>query len=79
LGNYQEAVDAYKIGLEKEPNNSSIKQSLAAAEAKLNESSNVSRSASTPAFPGSGAGGMPDFASMMSDPNFMNMGIFGFI
>jgi small glutamine-rich tetratricopeptide repeat-containing protein alpha len=35
LGNYENAVDAYTLGLEKEPNNASIKQSLAAAQQKV--------------------------------------------
>ena len=79
LGNYKDSVEAYKKGLEMEPNNNSIKQSLAAAEAKMNESSVTNTSRSTPApaaagFPGMG-GNMPDFSSMMNDPNFMNMGI----
>ena len=79
LGNYKDSVEAYKKGLEMEPNNNSIKQSLAAAEAKVGELATTSRSAPAPAaggFPGMGAGGMPDFSSMMSDPNFMNMGKF---
>jgi small glutamine-rich tetratricopeptide repeat-containing protein alpha len=74
LGNFDEAVDAYKKGLEKEPENANLKQSLAAAEAKLNESS-VTRDAPR-GMPTGMPSGMPDFASMMNDPNFMNMGIF---
>jgi small glutamine-rich tetratricopeptide repeat-containing protein alpha len=69
LGNYKEAVDAYRKGVEKEPQNANLKQSLAAAEAKMNETSPIQTGRSGP-----GGGGMPDFGSMMSDPNFMNMG-----
>ena len=76
LGNYKDSVAAYKKGLQMEPNNNSIKQSLAAAETKLAEtSSSTTASRSAPAasgFPGMG-GGMPDFSAMMQDPNFMNM------
>jgi small glutamine-rich tetratricopeptide repeat-containing protein alpha len=68
LGNYQEAITAYEKGLEKEPTNANLKQSLAAAQAKWNETS-PSTSRAAPA-----TGGMPDLGSMMNDPNFMNMG-----
>jgi small glutamine-rich tetratricopeptide repeat-containing protein alpha len=69
LGNYQEAISAYEKGLDKEPTNANLKQSLAAAQAKWNESS----PSSSRAAPSNG--GVPDFGSMMNDPNFMNMGI----
>ncbi|KAJ3304288.1 hypothetical protein HDV03_002903 [Kappamyces sp. JEL0829] len=76
LGNYENAVDAYTLGLEKEPNNASIKQSLAAAKSKVQSSSVSAPGASRGA--GGAPGGMPnlagmDFAAMMRDPNIMNM------
>ncbi|KAJ3260303.1 hypothetical protein HK103_000938 [Boothiomyces macroporosus] len=72
LGNYQAAVDAYTKGSEMEPNNASIKQSLAAAQQKLGS---VSRQAADPvgSSPFGGMGGMPDISQMMNDPNIMNM------
>ncbi|KAJ3277146.1 hypothetical protein HDV01_000198 [Terramyces sp. JEL0728] len=72
LGNYQAAVDAYSKGSEMEPNNASIKQSLAAAQQKLGS---VARQAADPvgSTPFGGMGGMPDISQMMSDPNIMNM------
>jgi small glutamine-rich tetratricopeptide repeat-containing protein alpha len=76
LGSFKEAVEAYEKGLDKDPNNQSLKQSLAAAKAKLNETAPVSRNAGGAAggMPGfGGMGGMPDFSKMASDPNFMKM------
>ncbi|KAJ3325907.1 hypothetical protein HDV06_002292 [Boothiomyces sp. JEL0866] len=72
LGNYQAAVDAYTKGSEMEPNNASIKQSLAAAQQKLGS---VARQAADPvgSSPFGGMGGMPDISQMMNDPNIMNM------
>jgi small glutamine-rich tetratricopeptide repeat-containing protein alpha len=75
LGNYSAAVDAYKRGLEKDPNNASLKQSLAAAEQKNATSVATSDSNKSNSSGGGNPFGGMDFASMMSDPNFMNMGI----
>ncbi|KAI8854405.1 hypothetical protein BC829DRAFT_379888 [Chytridium lagenaria] len=78
LGDFKEAVDAYERGLRLDPGNQSMKQSLAAARNKLDEAGGVTRdvdsSESAGGFPGmpGGAGGM-DFASMLSNPNFMSM------
>jgi hypothetical protein len=81
LGNFADAVDAYERGLRLDPSNASMKQSLAAAQQKLDETDGaVSRDAGAG---GAGVGGIPglgggpggmDFASMLSNPNFMNMG-----
>ncbi|KAJ3406263.1 hypothetical protein HDU80_011614 [Chytriomyces hyalinus] len=82
LGNFAEAVESYESGLRLDPGNAAMKQSLASAKARLAESgvegaSSSKKSAPANPFaggmPGMGAGGMPDFASMMSDPNFMKM------
>jgi hypothetical protein len=52
-----------------------MKQSLATAQIKLNEASSVTAGAgAAPATPGMGGMGGMDFASMMSNPNFMQMG-----
>ncbi|KAI8909650.1 hypothetical protein EDD86DRAFT_205953 [Gorgonomyces haynaldii] len=61
LGNYKEAVEAYENGLKLEPTNQSMKQSLAAAQQKAGI---VSEKA---------APQTPDLASMMANPNLMNM------
>ncbi|KAJ3281704.1 hypothetical protein HDU79_010544 [Rhizoclosmatium sp. JEL0117] len=80
LGNYAEAVEAYEMGLNLDPTNAAMKQSLAAAKDKVggvaasSSSSKKSAPAGNPfAGLGGGAGGMPDLASMMSNPEFMNM------
>jgi len=82
LGNFENAVDAYSKGLEKEPNNASIKQSLAAAKQKASEATSVRAPAPAagdmsqmPAgFPPGGMGGLPpNLANMMKDPNIMKM------
>ncbi|TPX57793.1 hypothetical protein PhCBS80983_g03579 [Powellomyces hirtus] len=71
LSKYQEAIDACDEGLRLEPGNASLKQTKTAAEQKMEDNRAPSRDAPT-ATPRSG-GGMPDFASMMSNPNFMQM------
>lgn len=73
LGRYENAVDAYQLGLEKEPSNPSIKQSLAAAKQKVQEKGSVSASPKGNAPGGMPAGIPPNFASMMQDPNIMRM------
>ncbi|KAJ3291121.1 hypothetical protein HK104_006325 [Borealophlyctis nickersoniae] len=81
LGKHQEAVDAYQSGLRLEPTNEVFRTSLSRAEAKLKDSNKPAapRSAGGPgASAGAGAGGMPglgnmDFASMLNNPNFMQM------
>jgi small glutamine-rich tetratricopeptide repeat-containing protein alpha len=72
LGNFSEAVDAYERGLQLEPGNQSMKQSLASAKQRLEEKDSVSSSSRAAPAGAGGLGGM-DFASMMSNPNFMNM------
>ncbi|KAJ3064444.1 hypothetical protein HDU98_012157 [Podochytrium sp. JEL0797] len=74
LGSFPEAIEAYEIGLNLDPANAAMKQSLAAAQAKVGSvaSSSSSRSPAGP-FGGMGGGGMPDIASMMSNPEFMSM------
>lgn len=80
LGNYTEAVEAYEKGLELDPGNQSMKQSLSAAQAKAPKEENVLER-TAPADPMAGLGGMPgmggpggmDFASMMNNPAFMSM------
>ncbi|KAJ3369931.1 hypothetical protein HDU91_006731 [Kappamyces sp. JEL0680] len=80
LGNYENAVDAYTLGLEKvpstmltvqEPNNASIKQSLAAAKSKANMLNNPALAQMMSGA--GGAGGMPDIASMMANPAIAEM------
>ncbi|KAJ3333440.1 hypothetical protein HDU76_008062 [Blyttiomyces sp. JEL0837] len=77
LGNFAEAVDSYERGLRLDPGNQSMKQSLSAARQKLDESAGAptSRDAGLGAGLGGGGGGPGglDFASMLSNPNFMNM------
>ncbi|KAJ3218844.1 Adenylate kinase 7 [Dinochytrium kinnereticum] len=76
LGEFSDAVDAYERGLRLDPGNQTMKQSLAAAKQKMDETSGVRGGADDamggmPGLPG-GAGGL-DFASMLSNPNFMSM------
>ncbi|KAJ3102300.1 Adenylate kinase 7 [Phlyctochytrium planicorne] len=80
LGKFAEAVDSYDRGLRLDPGNASMKQSQAAAQQKLNETTGgVSRSggsedaAGAGGLPGMGGPGGMDFASMLSNPNFMSM------
>ncbi|KAF9145845.1 hypothetical protein BG015_011775 [Linnemannia schmuckeri] len=83
-----EAVTAYEKGLTLEPNNATMKSSLATARTKArdNEVTPSPRSGGAGAgaggmpagFPdlsalGGGAGGMPDLASLMANPALMNM------
>ncbi|KND03016.1 uncharacterized protein SPPG_02087 [Spizellomyces punctatus DAOM BR117] len=68
LGKYREAKEACEEGLKLDPANTSMQQTLNAAEQKLNADTPVR---STGAAPRPGAGF--DFASMMSNPNFMQM------
>lgn len=75
LNKFNDAVDAYKKGLELDPENATLKNSLATATAKANASS-VERSAEpSPAsgLPNLGAGGMPDLGSLLNNPALMNM------
>lgn len=68
-------IYAFK-GLEIEPENATMKQSLATTRAKLDEVSQVvdqAAPAATNGMPGMGGMGGMDFASMMSNPNFMSM------
>jgi small glutamine-rich tetratricopeptide repeat-containing protein alpha len=67
LGKYAEAVKAYENGLVVEPGNSAMIQALASAKEKS------TRSAVSPAAGASGGQGGFDLASMMSNPEFMNM------
>ncbi|KAI9106154.1 hypothetical protein DFS34DRAFT_602409 [Phlyctochytrium arcticum] len=70
LGKLKEAKQACQDGLKLDSTNASMRQTLSAIEAKENEDAPV-RSSPTP---GAGApGGGFDFASMMSNPNFMQM------
>ncbi|KAF9930037.1 hypothetical protein FBU30_000950 [Linnemannia zychae] len=86
VGKYKEAVSAYEKGLALEPNNATMKSSLATARTKArdNEVTPAPRSGGAGAgglpagFPdlgalGGGAGGMPDLASLMNNPALMNM------
>lgn len=81
LNKYQDAVDAYELGLELDPNNATLKSSLATAKSKLNTSS-VERSVPAEASAGAGAGGlpnfggaggMPDLGALLNNPALMNM------
>jgi hypothetical protein len=56
-----------------EPNNASIKQSLAAAKQKIQEKGEIT-STSKGNSPGMPGGIPPSLASMMQDPNIMKMG-----
>ncbi|KAJ3130947.1 hypothetical protein HK100_007124 [Physocladia obscura] len=84
LGNYEESVEAYETGLKLDPSNAAMKQNLAAAQQKITENGGVVPGASSgggaggnpfagmPGLGGAG-GGMPDIASMLGNPDFMNM------
>ncbi|KAJ1569308.1 hypothetical protein HK405_006837 [Cladochytrium tenue] len=74
LNEYSSAVDAYERGLRLDPGNQSMKQSLSVAKDRLGTSGSSSSTAtrSDPAAAGGGPGGL-DFASMLNNPNFMNM------
>ncbi|KAG0093760.1 hypothetical protein BGZ93_001923 [Podila epicladia] len=86
VGKYKDAVSAYEKGLALEPNNATMKSSLATArnKARDNEVTPAARSAPSPAAGGmpagfpdlsalGGAGGMPDLAGLMNNPALMNM------
>lgn len=77
LGNFEESVKAYERASTLEPENESTKKSLKQALKKLEEQRQTTSSSSSvgnKAFGGtSSSGGMPDMASVMNDPNFMNM------
>src|SRR3954462_10809995 len=64
LEKYQEAVDAYEKGLSLDPQNPTMKSSLATAQAKLQEQSTEA--------PQGGLGGM-DLGSLLSNPAIMGM------
>ena len=64
---YQEAVEAYELGLELDPENATIKQSLATAKSKIGS---VDRSGGDPS---TGAGGMPDLGALLNNPALMGM------
>lgn len=78
LNKYSEAVEAYEKGLELDPNNATLKSSLATAKSKVSSGS-VERSAESPSsaaggLPNFGAGGgMPDLGSLLNNPALMNM------
>lgn len=79
LNKYEEAVESYEKGLELDPNNATLKSSLATAKSKVNTGS-VERSAESPStspaggLPNLGAGGgMPDLGSLLNNPALMNM------
>ncbi|KAJ3042548.1 hypothetical protein HDV00_007082 [Rhizophlyctis rosea] len=78
LAKYEEAIEAFEKGLRLDPNNAVLKQSLKRAQDKWKEvggSAESDRSVAgndAGADGGAGAGGF-DFASMMNNPNFMNM------
>jgi len=63
LGKYTEAVAEYKKGLQLEPNSSSLKESLAAAERKLNIPSQTSQAPT---------GATPNLANMFNNPDLVN-------
>lgn len=82
LGQYEEAVQAYKDGLKLDPSNVAMKQSLERAEQHI---SGAVKSAATPAAAptgaaanpfaglGGGAGGMPDIGALLNNPALMGM------
>ncbi|KAG0035968.1 hypothetical protein BGZ82_004889 [Podila clonocystis] len=86
VGKYKDAVSAYEKGLALEPNNATMKSSLATArnKARDNEVTPAARSGPSPGAGGmpagfpdlsalGGAGGMPDLAGLMNNPALMNM------
>ena len=88
LGRYSEAVESYEKGVELDPANASMKASLATAKSRLGDEDSseisVDREAGATSPPpagnplaglmgGAGRGGMPDFASMMQNPQMMAM------
>lgn len=77
LGEYAEAVEAYKQGLLLDPENLIMKQSLATAEVKVKEQQDqeggISSNSPSGNTPRGGAPGGFDFAGMMQNPQFMAM------
>ncbi|KAF9578269.1 hypothetical protein BGW38_006024, partial [Lunasporangiospora selenospora] len=77
VGKFKEAVSAYEKGLALEPNNTTMKSSLATARTKArdNEVAPAPRSGGSPLGAGleglGGAGGMPDLAGMLNNPALM--------
>lgn len=73
---YQEAIEAYEKGLTLDPENATMKQSLATAKSKLGSvSASGSPSAGERGMPGAGAGGggMPDLSALLNNPQLMSM------
>ncbi|KAA1123414.1 hypothetical protein PGTUg99_021423 [Puccinia graminis f. sp. tritici] len=79
---YEKAVEAYEKGLELEPDNTTIRNSLATAKSKAKSSSSLNTTSNPPgssnssrgAMPGMGGpGGMPDLASLMNNPMMAQM------
>lgn len=71
---YQEAVDAYEKGLELDPENATIKSSLATAKSKLGSVDRSANEGSGSSTRGTdGAGGMPDLSALLNNPALMNM------
>ncbi|KAH9817960.1 small glutamine-rich tetratricopeptide repeat-containing protein A [Melampsora americana] len=62
---YEKAVEAYEKGLELEPDNDTIRKSLATAKSKAKLTPSTSRGTDGSSSSPSGAGAMPDLASMM--------------
>ncbi|KAI8805329.1 hypothetical protein BJ742DRAFT_412327 [Cladochytrium replicatum] len=86
MNKYAEAVDAYEKGIKLDPTNESMQKSLSVARSKLASSTSSSESSrqatpmdESPTVPAGGTGGLPsmppgmDFASMLGNPQFMNM------
>ncbi|KAI8646437.1 hypothetical protein BD408DRAFT_410225 [Parasitella parasitica] len=76
LNKYQDAVKAYENGLELDPNNATLQNSLATAKSKLGSGSveravPESNNGGMPNF--GGAGGMPDLSSLLGNPGLMRM------
>lgn len=59
-----------------DPENAIMKQSLATAQAKENDVDNAEAVTRSTDAPAAGGAAPFDFASMMSNPNFMTMGIY---
>lgn len=73
LGNYEEAVAAYKKGLELDPNNAIMKQSLETAESHLQPNAAATTARSAPAAAAAAPGGMPDLGGLLNNPALMQM------
>lgn len=67
LKRYDEAIAAYKKAIELDPSNANVQAALKTAEAELSKSAVSANANEIPSSNGF------DFASMMSNPNFMNM------